>query len=86
MYGTVNLGGNIATYDKLITRFPKDYYYNFVVRQIRKNSNNGLYEYAATYILQDCVTENVSDIDFSVEKMDTVKTEITGKFKNLIYM
>jgi hypothetical protein len=84
MYGTVGVG--FTSYGKLITRFPNDYYYNFIVRQIRKNSDNGLYEYGATYILRDCVTENVSDIDFTVEKMDTVKTEITGKFKNLIYM
>ena len=81
-YGSVNDNG-IVHYDRLITKFPGDAYYNLLVRQIKKDAVDGKYFYSAMNFLADCVTENINDIDYSVEKMAHLTTEITGKTKKL---
>lgn len=81
-YGAINDAG-IVHYDKLVTKFPADAYYNLLVRQIKKDAYDGRYFYASTYFLADCVTENINDVDYSVEKMSHLMTEITGKTKKL---
>lgn len=81
-YGTVNENG-VIHYNRTVTKFPGDYYFNLLVRQILKSSVDGLYRYGAKYFLKDCVTENINDIDYSVDKMSHLMTEITGKTKKI---
>jgi len=73
----------LGSFGKMSNRSPRDYYYNLLVRQIRKNPSTGMYEYTTKFVLVDCVTENISDIDYSVEKLNMITTEITGKFKTI---
>lgn len=85
IYGLTNSSG-LSYFGKMLTRRPINYYYNLLVRQIKKDSTDGLYKYTVGYILKHCVTENINDIDFSVEKMNFLTTEITGKFKQIYYL
>lgn len=81
MNETKSDGENITGFNKTITSYPNQRYYDINLSLIKKDVSKDVWIVTKKFIYKDCVTDTLNDIDFSVDKADFVKCEISGRAK-----
>jgi len=76
--------GSYETYSKTIKTFPAERYFDLIVYMLKKDFVKDEWYYPTSFTFKDCMVETINDIDFSVDKMEMIKCELTGRMKTII--
>jgi hypothetical protein len=83
LFNEYQMDNEVNPYRKMFKLYPDDRKFDMSIFLLKKENENAWY-CTKNIIYKDCVIDNISDVDFTIDKLNLIKTDITCRCGKIV--